>query len=109
MGANHQNEIALLCSIARPDISLITNANNAHLGEFGSEENLVKAKGEIIESLSKDGTAIINNSSPHKETWEEMSGTESMRFFGDGGSVYASDIKEFKSHTNFNLNFNVNH
>ena len=105
MGANHQNEIALLCSIARPNISLITNANNAHLGEFGSEENLVKAKGEIIESLSNKGTAIINNSSPHKQTWEEMSGTESIRFFGDGGSVSASDIKEFKTHTNFNLNF----
>ena len=73
MCANHQNEIALLCSIARPNISLITNANNAHLGEFGSEENLVKAKGEIIESLSNKGTAIINNSSPHKKTWEEMS------------------------------------
>ena len=106
MGANHQNEIALLCSIAIPDISLITNANNAHLGEFGSEENLVQAKGEIIESLSKDGTAIINNSSPHKEIWEEMSGTENVRFFGDGSGVYATHIKEFKSHTNFSLNFN---
>ena len=29
-----------------------------------------------------------------------------MRFFGDGGSVNATHIKEFKSHTNFNLNFN---
>ncbi len=106
MGANHKNEITLLCSIAHPDISLITNANNAHLGEFGSEENLVKAKGEIIESLSKDGTAIINNASPHKETWKEASGTGIMRFFGDGGSVNATHIKEFKSHTNFNLNFN---
>ena len=106
MGANHKNEITLLCSIARPDISIITNANNAHLGEFGSEENLVKAKGEIIESLSKDGTAIINNASPHKETWKEASGTGIMRFFGDGGSVNATHIREFKSHTNFNLNFN---
>jgi UDP-N-acetylmuramoyl-tripeptide--D-alanyl-D-alanine ligase len=105
MGANHKHEITLLCSIARPDISLITNANNAHLGEFGSEENLVKAKGEIIESLSKDGTAIINNSSPHKQVWKEMSGTESVRFFGNGSSVYATNIEEFKSHTNFNLNF----
>ena len=105
MGANHKHEITLLCSIARPNISLITNANNAHLGEFGGLENLVKAKGEIIESLSKDGIAIINNSSPHKEIWKGISGTEKMRFFGDAGSVYATEIKEFKSHINFNLNF----
>ena len=104
MGANHKHEITLLCSIARPNISIITNANNAHLGEFGSEDNLVKAKGEILESLSNDGLALINKSSPHKKIWEEMSGTESLTFFGDGSSVYASDIVEFKSHINFNLN-----
>tara|TARA_Y100000758_G_scaffold282518_1_gene230752 strand:- start:818 stop:2146 length:1329 start_codon:yes stop_codon:yes gene_type:complete len=105
MGANHKHEISLLCSIARPDISIITNANNAHLGEFGSEANLVKAKGEILESLSKDGKAIINKSSPHKRTWEEMSGTENLTFFGNDSGINASDIKEFKSHINFNLNF----
>ena len=60
MGANHQNEISLLCDIAKPHISLITKANNAHIGEVGSEENLVKAKGEILESLSKDGLALFN-------------------------------------------------
>ena len=105
MGANHKDEITLLCSIARPDISIITNANNAHLGEFGSEENLVKAKGEIIESLSNDGVAILNNSSPHLKIWKEMSGTKNLRFFGNDSSVYATEITEFKSHTKFNLNF----
>ena len=105
MGANHQNEISLLCSIASPDISIITNANNAHLGEFGSEENLVKAKGEILESLTKDGVALINIASPHKETWHEMSGTQSLTFFGKGSGIYPSEITESKSHINFNLNY----
>jgi|TARA_B100000959_G_scaffold37959_1_gene36756 UDP-N-acetylmuramoyl-tripeptide--D-alanyl-D-alanine ligase len=107
MGANHQHEISLLCSIASPDISIITNANNAHLGEFGSEENLVKAKGEILESLPKDGLALINTTSPHKETWGKMSGTQSLTFFGNGSGIYPSEIKESKSHINFNLNFSA--
>ena len=107
MGANHQHEISLLCSIASPDISIITNANNAHLGEFGSEENLVKAKGEILESLTKDGVALINIASPHIETWHEMSNTQSLTFFGKGSEIYASEIKESKSHINFNLNFST--
>ena len=105
MGANHKNEISLLSSIARQDISIITNANNAHLGEFGNETNLVKAKGEILESLTKEGVALINNTSPHKKVWEEMSGTQSLTFFGDDSDIYASEIKESMSHINFNINF----
>ncbi len=105
MGANHQHEISLLCSIASPNISIITNANNAHLGEFGSEENLVKAKGEILESLTKDSVALINISSTHKETWHEMSGTQSLTFFGKGSGIYPSEITGSKSHINFNLNY----
>ena len=106
MGANHVNEIALLCKLAQPDIAIITNANNAHLGEFGSEKNLVKAKGEILESLSGDGIAIINKSSPHIDIWEKMSGTQNLTFFGNESNIYASNIKQFKSTLNFSLNFN---
>jgi len=106
MGANHVNEIELLCKLAQPDIAIITNANNAHLGEFGSEKNLVKAKGEILESLSGDGIAIINKSSPHIDIWEKMSGTKSLTFFGNESNIYASNIKQFKSTLNFSLNFN---
>ena len=69
MGANHKHEITLLCSIARPNISLITNANNAHLGEFGGLENLVKAKGEIIESLS---CLLYTSPSPRDATLSRM-------------------------------------
>ena len=106
MGASHVNEIKLLCKLAQPDIAIITNANNAHLGEFGSEKNLVKAKGEILESLSGDGIAIINKSSPHIDIWEKMSGTQNLTFFGNESNVYASNIKQFKSTLNFSLNFN---
>ena len=106
MGASHVNEIKLLCKLAQPDIAIITNANNAHLGEFGSEKNLVKAKGEILESLSGDGIAIINKSSPHIDIWEKMSGTQNLTFFGNKSNVYASNIKQFKSTLNFSLNFN---
>jgi UDP-N-acetylmuramoyl-tripeptide--D-alanyl-D-alanine ligase len=107
MGANHVNEIELLCKLAQPDIAIITNANNAHLGEFGSEENLVKAKGEILESLSEAGIAIVNKSSPHINIWEKMSNAKTLTFFGNESDVYASDIKQTNSTLNFNLNFNL--
>jgi len=107
MGANHLHEIELLCSLAKPDIAIITNANNAHLGEFGSEARLVKAKGEILESLSENGIAIMNKSSPHVDTWKKMSSTKTLIFFGNESDIYASDIMQKNSTLNFNLNFNL--
>ncbi|WP_432714362.1 UDP-N-acetylmuramoyl-tripeptide--D-alanyl-D-alanine ligase, partial [Pedobacter sp.] len=38
MGANHQQEIAFLCSIAQPTHGLITNIGMAHLEGFGGFE-----------------------------------------------------------------------
>ena len=106
MGANHEKEITLLCDIAKPDLALITNANNAHLGEFGSHESLVKAKGEIFKSLSQNDNALMNTDSPHKSVWQQMSGTQKFTFFGNMSSIYASNIRHNRSHLNFDLHCN---
>ncbi len=61
MGANHLGDIALLCDIARPTHGLITNIGNAHLGEFGGYENLIRAKSELFDYLRKtEGQVFIN-------------------------------------------------
>ena len=49
-----------LCGIARPDIAIVLNVGHAHLGEFGSREGIAAAKGELVESLPDDGTAVLN-------------------------------------------------
>jgi UDP-N-acetylmuramoyl-tripeptide--D-alanyl-D-alanine ligase len=103
MGANHEKEITLLCGIAKPDLALITNANNAHLGEFGSLESLVKTKGEIFKSLSQNGNALMNQESPHKSVWQQMSGTRKFTFFGNMSSIYASNIRHERSNLIFDL------
>ncbi len=53
MGANHQKEIALLCSIAQPTHGLITNVGKAHLEGFGGVEGVKKGKGELYDYFSK--------------------------------------------------------
>ena len=47
MGASAGSEISYLCSIAKPQISLINNVQSAHLEGFGSVEGIAAAKGEI--------------------------------------------------------------
>lgn len=61
MGANHQQEIALLCTIAQPTHGLITNIGKAHLEGFGGVQGIVKGKGELFDFLSKKkGTVFVN-------------------------------------------------
>jgi UDP-N-acetylmuramoyl-tripeptide--D-alanyl-D-alanine ligase len=63
MGANHPGEIALLASIAAPELGLITNVGKAHLEGFGSVEGVLEAKGELYEYLSgHHGKVIVDGS-----------------------------------------------
>lgn len=48
MGARHVGDIAELCEICPPDISLITGICGQHMETFGTFANVVKAKGEIL-------------------------------------------------------------
>ena len=50
MGARHVGDIAELCAFCPPDYSLVTGICPQHLESFGSIENIVKAKGEILEN-----------------------------------------------------------
>ena len=60
MGARGRGHIAMLCEIARPTIGVITNIGMAHRELFGSTEATAHAKGELLESLPDDGTAVLN-------------------------------------------------
>ncbi|HFA51056.1 MAG TPA: UDP-N-acetylmuramoyl-tripeptide--D-alanyl-D-alanine ligase [Bacteroidetes bacterium] len=61
MGANHKNEIDLLCRIAEPTHGLITNIGSAHLEGFGSIDGVKEAKSELYHYLaSHKGVAFIN-------------------------------------------------
>lgn len=61
MGANHQREIAHLCSIANPTHGLITNIGEAHLEGFGGIEGVKAGKGELYDFLREHkGIAFVN-------------------------------------------------
>ena len=72
MGMNHFNEISLLTNILKPTIAVITNVGTAHIGNLGSRENILKAKLEILEGLSSDGTIIINNDNDLLNSWYSL-------------------------------------
>lgn len=61
MGAYRKNEIKLICNIVRPEIGILTAINEQHLSLFGSINNIQQAKYELLNSLPKNGLAIVNS------------------------------------------------
>ncbi len=64
MGARGVGHVAYLCTIAPPQVSTVLNVGTAHVGEFGSKELIAVAKGEIVEALPAQGTAVLTTDDP---------------------------------------------
>ena len=64
MGARGVGHIAYLTSIAPPEIAIVLNVGTAHLGEFGSRENIAIAKAELPRAVAPGGLSILNADDP---------------------------------------------
>jgi UDP-N-acetylmuramoyl-tripeptide--D-alanyl-D-alanine ligase len=109
MGASHRGEIAYLADIAAPGIGVVTNAGIAHLEGFGGKANIAASKGELFESLSNDGVAIINRDDEFFTFWRDLCGHADTRTFGlsDSADFRAADIREVVDDTHCELGFQL--
>jgi UDP-N-acetylmuramoyl-tripeptide--D-alanyl-D-alanine ligase len=64
MGARGVGHLRYLSEIAPPRIGVVLNVGSAHLGEYGSVEEIALAKGELVEALPATGLAILNADDP---------------------------------------------
>jgi UDP-N-acetylmuramoyl-tripeptide--D-alanyl-D-alanine ligase len=60
MGARGVGHVRDLCELARPTIGVVTAVALAHTEAFGTIEDVAEAKGELVEALPADGTAVLN-------------------------------------------------
>jgi len=65
MGMRGLGEIKILTNFIPPDLAVITNVGEAHIGLLGSKDNIFKAKTELLQSLDKEGIAILNRDDPY--------------------------------------------
>ncbi len=52
--------IRYLTEVAPPQLGVVLNVGHAHVGEFGSQQAIAQAKGELVEALPADGVAVLN-------------------------------------------------
>jgi UDP-N-acetylmuramoyl-tripeptide--D-alanyl-D-alanine ligase len=104
MGARHVGDIARLCEIAKPNIGVVLTVGTAHIGEFGSQEVIAKTKSELIQSLDKDGIAILGT---YDEFTPKMASLHQGQviLFGEKADtqVRAADIEMREGRPHFDL------
>jgi len=59
-GAYAMGEVALLASIARPKVGVVTNVHPIHLERMGTIEAIAETKRELPASLDASGFAVLN-------------------------------------------------
>jgi UDP-N-acetylmuramoyl-tripeptide--D-alanyl-D-alanine ligase len=78
LGASGVGEIAHTVAAAEPEVGIITNAGEAHLEGFGSYENIVLTKGEIIDGVAVNGTVVLNADDPACDAWRLRAGDRKL-------------------------------
>ena len=64
MGMRGLGQIEDLCTFVKPRIGVVTNIGVSHLELLGSQDNIARAKAELLASLPADGVAIVNGDDP---------------------------------------------
>jgi UDP-N-acetylmuramoyl-tripeptide--D-alanyl-D-alanine ligase len=91
MGARGVGHIAQLCDIAHPSVGIVTRVAAVHTSEFGSIEEVARAKGELVEALPARGIAILNAADPRVAAMARRTAATVITF-GEGGDVRAEDL-----------------
>ena len=104
MGARHGGDISALARIAAPHVGAVLKVGNAHIGEFGSQEKIAAAKGELISALQPGATAILGTYDSFTPKMATVDGVQRITF-GETHScaVRAADIEFRGGHAHFDL------
>ena len=94
MGANHQKEIELLCSLAEPNIGYITNFGKAHLEGFGGFEGVIKGKSELYDYLKENNQTILVNEADEIQREKTKNYSEKITFGADDSQYYFEKFVE---------------
>jgi UDP-N-acetylmuramoyl-tripeptide--D-alanyl-D-alanine ligase len=105
MGARHEGDLAMLSKIAQPQIGVVLVVGRAHLGEFGDQAAVARAKGELIENLNPGAIAILGKYDEFTPMMGRNRSDLTRISFGESPDckVRASDIEMREGRAHFDL------
>ena len=109
MGARYVGDINELCDIVKPDIGVLTGIGNQHLLTFGSEENLIKTKAELLDFVCQNKGKMFFNGDCEKCV--EIAGKCGCEYeisytFDENKNLYAKNVKYNARGTEFTVVYN---
>jgi UDP-N-acetylmuramoyl-tripeptide--D-alanyl-D-alanine ligase len=105
VGANQAGEVGFLSGLLRPEIGVITNVGDAHVGMFGSVENIARAKAEMLEHVASHGSVLLPKDDAFFDFFEETAKVRSVTF-GQSNDVdfLLTDVESTESGIAFKVN-----
>lgn len=108
LGASAEGEIAYTAQWVKPRVGIITNATAAHIAGFGSLQNIVQTKGELLDFIQSNGTAVLNADDEFFPQWQARAlknfGVEIISFgLSEQADVRAQNIQSDLSGSEFEL------
>ncbi len=103
LGSNHRGEISLLSSLLRPDAVILTAVGRAHLGMFGSEEEIFLEKASALQGLKQGGLALLNRDDKRLRT---LTPTDASILFvsqKEEADLYAEGVRFLNREARFTL------
>lgn len=107
MGAYIEGEIAEICRLARPQISIVTAVGPQHLERFGSIEAVTNAKFEIVAALPSDGVAVLNGDDSRVRSMADRASVAQTVLVSQNDAVAARFVAQNVEETLDGLSFDV--
>jgi UDP-N-acetylmuramoyl-tripeptide--D-alanyl-D-alanine ligase len=93
MGEHYPGDLRFLGEFLRPDISVITGINEAHLERFGSLDRLAEGIFEAVDATKEHGLIVLNADNPHiVERYTMHRGERAFAFY----SSHESPLTEYR-------------
>ncbi|MBU1016625.1 MAG: UDP-N-acetylmuramoyl-tripeptide--D-alanyl-D-alanine ligase [Patescibacteria group bacterium] len=102
IGAYKKGEIEEICSVIQPDYAILTGINEQHLERFGSIENTIKAKFELVCATPKTNIILNGDDKLIMKSFEKY--VKTPNFYGVLNNTFgAKNVKLKNLKTEFTL------
>ena len=91
--------------VLKPEIALITNMDKSHIGELGSEENIMRAICEITDGMDEHGIVILNADDPNSRKATFRQRTVTVGIHDQSADCVASDLTPKADRIGFDVTY----
>lgn len=104
MGMCNFGEISELSKMVKPSIGVVTNIGVSHMETLKNQENIFKAKMEIIDGMEKGSTLILNGDDNFLKNYKNQAyNIKKYSINNQKDSVFVKNLRNVNSKSQFNI------